>query len=61
MARKALLEKAKKEPAFKTRKYTRCVQCGRSRAVYRKFMICRICFRSMALRGLLPGVAKASW
>ena len=39
----------------------RCKLCGRARAVYRKFGICRICFRSMASDGLIPGVKKASW
>jgi ribosomal protein S14 len=39
----------------------RCQLCGRSRAVYRKFGICRICFRNMASDGLIPGVKKASW
>jgi len=39
----------------------RCKICGRSRAVYRKFGICRICFRNMASDGLIPGVRKASW
>ena len=46
---------------FSSRAYTRCNQCGRPKAVYRKFGICRICFRLMALKGLLPGVRKASW
>ena len=46
---------------FSTRAYTRCNNCGRPKAVYRKFGICRICFRNMALQGLLPGVTKASW
>ena len=46
---------------FSTRAYTRCNKCGRPHAVYRKFGICRICFRQMALEGLLPGVTKASW
>jgi len=46
---------------FSTRAYTRCQNCGRPKAVYRKFGICRICFRLMALKGLLPGVTKASW
>lgn len=46
---------------FSTRAYTRCNTCGRPKAVYRKFGICRICFRLMALKGLLPGVRKASW
>jgi ribosomal protein S14 len=39
----------------------RCRLCGRPRAVYRKFGICRICFRNMASDGLIPGVTKASW
>lgn len=46
---------------FSSRAYTRCNCCGRPKAVYRKFGICRICFRLMALKGLLPGVRKASW
>jgi small subunit ribosomal protein S14 len=39
----------------------RCMMCGRARAVYRKFGICRICFRNLASDGLIPGVQKASW
>jgi small subunit ribosomal protein S14 len=46
---------------FSTRAYTRCNCCGRPKAVYRKFGICRICFRQLALKGFLPGVTKASW
>lgn len=61
MARKALREKSKKTPKYKTRKHNRCELCGRSRAYYRKFHICRICFRMLALRGEIPGVRKASW
>ena len=48
MARKALIVKSKKEPKYKTRRYNRCQLCGRPRAYYRKFQICRICFRSLA-------------
>jgi small subunit ribosomal protein S14 len=61
MARKSLLIKAEREPKFPVRKYTRCHSCGRTRAVYRKFGLCRICFRTLALRGEIPGVTKASW
>lgn len=61
MATKAWIEKAKKEPKFSSRRVRRCELCGRSRAVYRKFRICRICFRSLAHQGLIPGVRKASW
>jgi len=39
----------------------RCRLCGRPRANYRKFGLCRICFRNMASDGLIPGVKKASW
>lgn len=39
----------------------RCASCGRPRAVYRKFALCRMCLRKSAMRGLLPGVLKASW
>ena len=46
---------------FKTRAYTRCRRCGRSRAVYRKFGLCRICLREIASQGLIPGVRKSSW
>jgi small subunit ribosomal protein S14 len=61
MAKKAWIEKCNKKPKFSTRKYTRCNKCGRSKAVYRKFGICRICFRLLALNGMLAGVTKASW
>ena len=42
-------------------RYNRCDLCGRSRSYYRKFRICRICFRDLALKGRIPGVKKASW
>ncbi|NDY41321.1 type Z 30S ribosomal protein S14 [Dissulfurirhabdus thermomarina] len=61
MARKALINKAKREPKFRVRKHNRCPVCGRPRAFIRKFGLCRICFRTMASRGLIPGVTKASW
>ncbi|MCH7579161.1 MAG: type Z 30S ribosomal protein S14 [Chloroflexi bacterium] len=61
MARKALVEKAKRPPKFSTRKIRRCQQCGRPRAVMRYFLLCRICFRTLALQGKLPGVKKSSW
>ncbi|MCD6451205.1 MAG: type Z 30S ribosomal protein S14 [Acidobacteria bacterium] len=61
MARKALIEKAKRPPKFKVRQRNRCRLCGRPRGYLRKFGICRICFRSLALRGEVPGVIKSSW
>ncbi|UCE18171.1 MAG: type Z 30S ribosomal protein S14 [Gemmatimonadota bacterium] len=61
MAKKALMEKAKREPKYKVRRYNRCHRCGRSRAYLRQFGVCRICFRELALQGLIPGVTKSSW
>lgn len=61
MARKALVIKQQRPPKFKTRGYTRCDICGRPKAVYQKFRICRLCFRKLASNGLIPGVKKASW
>jgi small subunit ribosomal protein S14 len=53
--------KVKMLPRERIRIRMRCRICGRGRAVYRKFGICRICFRDMASDGLIPGVQKASW
>ncbi|MEE2642394.1 MAG: type Z 30S ribosomal protein S14 [Planctomycetota bacterium] len=61
MARKAKIAKALREPKYSTRLERRCKLCGRPKGVYRKFGICRICFRKMADQGLIPGVRKASW
>ena len=61
MTRKALMVKAMKEPKYKTRKYNRCKLCGRARAYFRKFGVCRICLRKLALQGMIPGMKKASW
>ena len=61
MATKAWIYKAKLKPKFQSRHVRRCELCGRSRAVYRKFRICRICFRQLAHEGKIPGVRKASW
>ena len=61
MARKALVVKAKREPKYKVQRYNRCSLCGRPRGYIRKFGLCRICFRKLALSGKLPGVIKASW
>ena len=61
MAKKALIQKQQAKPKFKVRAYTRCRRCGRARAVYRRFLLCRICFRELSHAGELPGVTKASW
>ena len=61
MARKALIEKSNRKPKFGVRGYTRCNRCGRPRAVYKKFGLCRICLRELAHEGVIPGMTKSSW
>jgi len=61
LAKKALMIKAKRSPKFKVREYNRCPLCGRPRGYYRRFNMCRICFRQLALEGKIPGVIKSSW
>jgi small subunit ribosomal protein S14 len=61
VASKSKIAKTLKTPKFSTRQKSRCRLCGRPRAVYRKFGICRICFRKLADQGLIPGVRNASW
>ncbi|MBB6451474.1 small subunit ribosomal protein S14 [Geomicrobium halophilum] len=61
MARKSMVVKQQKPQKFKVREYTRCERCGRPNAVFRKFKLCRICFRDLAHKGQIPGVKKASW
>ena len=46
---------------FAVRVHNRCSMCGRSRGYMRRFGLCRIHFREMALQGKIPGVVKASW
>lgn len=61
MAKLCLRIKAQRPPKFKVRAYNRCPLCGRARAYLRRYGMCRICFRSLASRGQIPGVTKASW
>jgi small subunit ribosomal protein S14 len=62
MAKKALIEKQKRSGSkFRVRHYTRCARCGRPRAVFKRLLLCRICFRELAHQGEVPGVTKASW
>lgn len=61
MPKKSMIAKARRTPKFSSRKYNRCQRCGRPRGYYRRFGLCRICFRELALRGEIPGVTKASW
>ncbi len=61
MATTAKIEKEKKKPKFKIRLRNRCQICGRPRGFLGKFRLCRLCFRSLALKGEIPGVMKSSW
>lgn len=61
MAKTSMRIKAARTPKFEVRRYNRCLSCGRPRGFYRKFKLCRICLRQMALRGQIPGMTKASW
>ncbi len=61
MSKKCKMVKIGKKPKFQTRHRNRCPLCGRPRAFIRKFNMCRMCFRGLALKGMLPGVTKSSW
>ena len=61
MAKNSARVKQARKPKFAVRAYTRCQRCGRPKAVYRKFGLCRICLREMAHKGELPGITKSSW
>ena len=61
MAKKSLVVKQQRPQRFKVRNYSRCTRCGRPRAVFRKFGLCRICLRELAHQGLVPGMTKSSW
>ncbi len=61
MAKKSMIAKQKRKPKFSVRAYTRCQICGRPHSVYRDFGICRVCLRTMASEGKIPGLKKSSW
>jgi small subunit ribosomal protein S14 len=61
VATQAKIARQSKTLKFKVRERHRCRQCGRPRAFIRKFALCRLCFRKLALQGAIPGVIKASW
>ena len=61
MAKKSLIVKQSRPTRYKVRNYWRCNRCGRPRAVYRKFGLCRICLRELAHQGGIPGMTKSSW
>jgi small subunit ribosomal protein S14 len=61
MAKTSLKIRNKRTQKFEVREYTRCERCGRPHSVYRKFKLCRVCFRELANKGQIPGVTKSSW
>jgi small subunit ribosomal protein S14 len=61
VAKKSLVVKQKRTPKHRSQAYTRCNRCGRPRAVFRKFGLCRICLRDLAHEGAIPGMTKSSW
>ncbi|MDD5127458.1 MAG: type Z 30S ribosomal protein S14 [Dehalococcoidales bacterium] len=61
MAKLSKILKSRETPKYKVQKHNRCLRCGRPRGYIRKFGLCRICFRELALSGQVPGVRKSSW
>ncbi|KAA0888878.1 type Z 30S ribosomal protein S14 [Oryzomonas japonica] len=61
MAKTSMIIKSQRKPKFKVRQHNRCPVCGRPKAYYRKFQMCRICLRKYASIGQIPGVIKSSW
>ena len=61
MAKKSMIVKSQRPTKYKTQVHRRCNRCGRPRAVYKKFGLCRICLRELAHQGVIPGMTKSSW
>jgi small subunit ribosomal protein S14 len=61
MAKTSKIVKQRRKPKYQTRAHNRCRRCGRPRAYYRKFGLCRICLREAAHNGYIPGMSKSSW
>ncbi len=59
--KKMRVDRAAGRLKFKSRYYNRCGRCGRPRGYYRKYDLCRICLRQLALEGKIPGMTKSSW
>jgi small subunit ribosomal protein S14 len=60
MAKKSMVIREERRK-YQTRVRNRCMRCGRPRGYLRRFGLCRICFRELALEGKIPGVVKSSW
>jgi small subunit ribosomal protein S14 len=61
MPKKSTIVRATKKPKYSSRIVRRCFRCGRKRGYIRDYGLCRICFREMASKGLIPGIKKSSW
>jgi small subunit ribosomal protein S14 len=61
VAKVSQIVKSMRKPKYSTRQKNRCKLCGRPRGYMRKFGMCRICFRTLAHQGQIPGVMKSSW
>jgi small subunit ribosomal protein S14 len=61
VAKTSQIVRQRRKAKYKTRAYNRCRRCGRPRAFYRKFGLCRLCLREAAHKGYVPGMSKASW
>lgn len=61
MAKVSMIIKSQRKPKFSVQQHNRCQVCGRPKAFYRKFKMCRICLRKYASMGQIPGVVKSSW
>jgi small subunit ribosomal protein S14 len=61
MAKLSQVLRSQRPTKYRVQQHNRCYLCGRPRAYIRKFGLCRICFRKLALAGQIPGVRKASW
>ena len=61
MAKKSKIVAQQRPAKYATREHSRCRRCGRPRAVYRRFGLCRICLRELAHTGNIPGMTKSSW
>lgn len=60
MAKTSMIEREKRRK-YAVQVRNRCERCGRPRGYMRRFGLCRICFRELANRGVIPGVVKSSW
>jgi small subunit ribosomal protein S14 len=61
MAKTSKIAKQGRKTKYKVRAHNRCQRCGRPRAYYRKFGLCRLCLRDAAHNGYIPGMTKSSW